>query len=260
MDIRPRLRNRAFKRKSYDRTRRITRISTLGWSRFGLCDGLDTLRRTCAWCDPRPRINPGRRGGGDNSALGLYGRVLGSISGYGSIFGAARRVFKILNPFLERISFFSGVLIIVVGILIFTNSLINLNTVFTFIEVDQVSGSASLGIVGLAVAFGAGIVSVFSPCVLPMVPVYMLYITGSSVDEKGELASPRSPFAHSLAFVVGFGVIFIVLGASVGLIGTILRDDIFNRFAGALLIVLGLSLAGVLNIPFLQIQRRVVNA
>ena len=55
-------------------------------------------------------------------------------------------------------------------------------------------------------------------------------------------------------------MIFIVLGASVGLIGTILRDDIFNRLAGALLIVLGLSLAGVLNIAFLQIQRRVVNA
>ena len=178
----------------------------------------------------------------------------------GVFFGAARRVFKLLNPFLEGISFFSGVLIIVVGLLIFTNSLVNLNTVFTFFEVDQVSGTASLGVVGLAVAFGAGIVSVFSPCVLPMVPVYMLYITGSSVDEKGELASPRSPFAHSLAFVLGFGVIFIILGASVGLIGTVLRDDIFNRFAGALLIVLGLSLAGVLNIPFLQMQRRVVNA
>ena len=178
----------------------------------------------------------------------------------GLFFGAARRIFQLLNPFLEGISFFSGVLIIVVGILIFTNSLINLNTVFTFIEVDQVSGTASLGLAGLALAFGAGVISVFSPCVLPMVPVYMLYITGSSIDESGKLASPRSPFAHSLAFVVGFGVIFIVLGASVGLIGTILRDDIFNRVAGALLIVLGLQLAGVLNIPFLQIQRRVVNA
>ena len=178
----------------------------------------------------------------------------------GLFFGAARRIFKLLNPFLEGISFFSGVLIIVIGILIFTNSLINLNSVFTFIEVDQVSGTASLGLIGLGVAFGAGIVSVFSPCVLPMVPVYMLYITGSSVDGEGKLASPRSPFAHSLAFVVGFSVIFIVLGASVGLIGTILRDDIFNRLAGALLIVLGLSLAGVLNIAFLQIQRRVVNA
>ncbi len=178
----------------------------------------------------------------------------------GLFFGAARRIFQLINPFLEGISFFSGVLIIVVGIMIFTNSLINLNTLFTFIEVDQVSGTASLGLIGLAVAFGAGVVSVFSPCVLPMVPVYMLYITGASVDGEGQLSSPRSPFAHSLAFIVGFGLIFIILGASVGLIGTVLRDDIFNRFAGALLMVLGLSLAGVINIPFLQIQRRIVNA
>ena len=55
----------------------------------------------------------------------------------GLFFGAARRIFQLINPFLEGISFFSGVLIIVVGIMIFTNSLINLNTLFTFIEVDQ---------------------------------------------------------------------------------------------------------------------------
>ena len=77
----------------------------------------------------------------------------------GLFFGAARRIFQLINPFLEGISFFSGVLIIVVGIMIFTNSLINRNTLFTFIEVDQVSGTASLGLIGLAVAFGAGVCS-----------------------------------------------------------------------------------------------------
>ena len=59
-------------------------------------------------------------------------------------------------------------------------------------------------------------------------------------------------------FVLGFGAIFIVLGASVGLIGTFLRDDIFTKAAGALLMVLGLQLTGVINIPLLQVQRRVV--
>ena len=177
----------------------------------------------------------------------------------GLFFGAARRVFRLLNPYLDGISFVSGSLIIVIGILIFTNSLINLNSVFTFIEVDQVSGEARLGLTGLIVAFGAGIVSVVSPCVLPMVPVYMLYITGSSVNEAGQLESTRSPLFHSLFFVLGFGLVFIVLGASVGLIGTVLRDDVFNRLAGALLIVLGLQLAGVINIPFLQVQRRAAN-
>jgi cytochrome c biogenesis protein CcdA len=176
----------------------------------------------------------------------------------GAFFGASRRVFQRVMPYLDQISFVSGALIIVVGILIFTDSLINLNSLFSFAEVDQVDGRATLGLVGLIVAFVAGIVSVVSPCVLPMVPVYMLYVTGSSVSADGELESVRSPFLHALAFVLGFGVIFIVLGASVGLIGTFLRDDIFTRAAGALLIVLGLQLAGVINIPFLQVQRRAV--
>lgn len=176
----------------------------------------------------------------------------------GGFFGGARRVLRLVNPYLDKISFLSGALIIVMGILIFTGSLINLNTFFSFAEVDQVDGQVSLGLVGLIIAFAAGIVSVASPCVLPMVPVYVLYITGSSVSDDGELESAKSPFLHALAFVLGFGVIFIVLGASVGLIGTVLRDDIFTRAAGALLMVLGLQLAGVINIPFLQVQRRVV--
>ncbi len=94
-----------------------------------------------------------------------------------------------------------------------------------------------------------------------MVPVYMLYVTGSTVDESGSLSeSGTTAFMHSLAFVLGFGVVFIILGASVGVIGTLLRDDIFIRLAGALLIVLGLQLSGVINIPFLQVQRRMTNA
>ena len=147
---------------------------------------------------------------------------------------------------------------IVMGILIFTNSLINLNSTFSFVYGGQVSGGVTLGLVGLAIAFVAGLVSVASPCVMPMVPVYMLYITGSSTAADGGAGS-QSQFGHSLAFVSGFSVVFIILGASVGFIGTVLQDDLFNRLAGLLLVVLGLQLAGVINIPLLQTQRRVVN-
>ena len=177
----------------------------------------------------------------------------------GLFFNAARRVFRLLNPYLEAVSFFSGVLIIVMGILIFTNSITNLNTIFSFVDGGQVGGGGGLGLVGLTIAFVAGFVSVASPCVMPMVPVYMLYITGSAAATDGE-SEPRSHFGHSLAFVSGFAVVFIALGASVGIIGTFLQDDLFNRLAGSLLIVLGLQLAGVINIPLLQTQRRVVNA
>ncbi len=178
----------------------------------------------------------------------------------GLFFGAARKIFKLMTPVLEPIAVVSGALIIVMGILVFTDSVINLNSVFSFAEVNQVDGTVSLGATGLIIAFVAGIVSVIPPCVLPMVPVYMLYITGSSTNEAGEVVAARTPFFHSVFFILGFGLVFIVLGASVGLIGSFLRDDLFNRFAGLLLIVLGLQLAGVINIPFLQIQRRAVNA
>ena len=179
----------------------------------------------------------------------------------GIFFSQARRLFRLIAPYLEAVSVVSGALIIVMGILVFTNSVINLNTVFAFAQVDDVSGTVSLGLAGLLVAFAAGIVSVVSPCVLPMVPVYMLYITGSSIDGAGEISERNSVvFLHSLFFVIGFGVVFIVLGASVGLLGTFLRDGLFNQLAGALLIVLGLQLAGVINIPFLQTQRRLSSA
>lgn len=175
----------------------------------------------------------------------------------GAFFGGASRAFHRLSPHLEKVSFLSGALLIVVGLLVFTDSLINLNSFFAFAEMDQVDGGVSLGLAGFIIAFVAGVVSVASPCVLPMVPVYMLYITGSSVGTDGRLESTKSPFLHAVAFALGFGVIFVILGASVGLIGTVLRDDIFTRAAGALLMVLGLQLAGVVSIPFLQVQRRV---
>lgn len=179
----------------------------------------------------------------------------------GLFFGSARRLIRLISPYLEAVSVVSGALIIVMGILVFTNSVINLNSAFAFAQVDDVDGAVSLGFAGLAIAFVAGIVSVISPCVLPMVPVYMLYVTGSTVDDSGSLSEGGpTAFMHSIAFVLGFGIVFIVLGASVGVIGTLLRDDIFIRLAGALLIVLGLQLSGVINIPFLQVQRRMTDA
>jgi cytochrome c biogenesis protein CcdA len=176
----------------------------------------------------------------------------------GAFFGLTRGLLRRITPYLTAIEFASGAAIIVIGILIFTGSLINLNSYFTFAEVDQVEGEAGLGLTGLAIAFAAGLVSVFSPCVLPMIPVYLGYITGSTVDSNGELATARGPFLHALAFVAGFSLVFIVLGTSVGLIGYLLRDqqDILEKVAGVLLVVLGLQLAGIISIPWLQQERR----
>jgi cytochrome c-type biogenesis protein len=138
-----------------------------------------------------------------------------------------------------------------------------------------------VGGVSLLIAFAAGLLSVASPCVLPLVPAYLGYLTGTALEGSSggqtvatvgaggaggsvavASAPPRnntpSPFLHSVAFVSGFSVIFILFGISLGLVGFFLRDnlDLIVRVAGVMLIVMGLHLAGVITIPWLDQDRR----
>lgn len=126
-----------------------------------------------------------------------------------------------------------------------------------------------VGGVGLLVAFAAGLLSCASPCVLPLVPAYLGYLTGASsppvpASGPGAVAvavSPRtapSPFFHALSFVSGFSLVFVILGTSIGVVGFLLRDheDVLAKAAGVLLIVLGLHLSRVITIPFLEEERR----
>ncbi|HEY8491033.1 MAG TPA: cytochrome c biogenesis protein CcdA [Dehalococcoidia bacterium] len=110
------------------------------------------------------------------------------------------------------------------------------------------------GPVGPVLAVWAGVVSVASPCVLPLVPVYLAHLAGTSVAEGADGSARWRNLSHALAFVVGFSVVFVVLGASVGLAGYVLRDHVptLSRAAGVLLIFFGLHVAGILKIPALQ--------
>jgi len=111
--------------------------------------------------------------------------------------------------------------------------------------------------VTLFAAFAAGILAFISPCILPLVPIYIGYLSGSAVSETAP--SRWVTFAHALAFVLGFSLIFTVLGAAVGLLGGLLTTHmpLLRRASGLLLIVLGLSVAGVLKIPFLAQERQI---
>ncbi len=135
-----------------------------------------------------------------------------------------------------------------------------------------------IGGVSIFVAFIAGLLSVASPCVLPLVPAYLGYLTGAALEgpAAGRVVTvqssvggaavatvqPRatvpSPFLHSVAFVAGFSTIFILFGISLGIIGYFLKDndDIILKVAGTLLIVMGLHLSGVITIPWLEQERR----
>jgi cytochrome c-type biogenesis protein len=109
----------------------------------------------------------------------------------------------------------------------------------------------------ILVAFGAGLFSFLSPCVLPLFPSYLSFITGMSVDQLQSAASDdrsrRWILAHSLAFVVGFSLVFIGMGASFSALGHLLFNyrDRIRLVGGLLIIVFGLYVAGVLPLGFL---------
>lgn len=109
---------------------------------------------------------------------------------------------------------------------------------------------------GVAVAFSAGLFSFLSPCVLPLFPSYISFITGMSVtDLTADLSAAvrRRVLLHAVAFVLGFSMVFVALGASFSAVGQFLLDyrDVIRRVGGALIVLFGLYIAGVLKLALL---------
>jgi len=101
--------------------------------------------------------------------------------------------------------------------------------------------------------------SFLSPCVLPLVPSYLSFVTGMSLEDLQGGVDRRATFMHSLLFVLGFSIIFIALGASASFLGRYLNEYevLIARVGGAVIIVLGLHLTGVFKIVPLLRERRV---
>jgi len=103
-----------------------------------------------------------------------------------------------------------------------------------------------------------GMVSFASPCILPLIPSYVSYITGISFDELVSRDARRkninTTLLHSLAFVAGFSIIFVLLGATASLMGQLLTEylNIIRIGGGVFIIILGFFVMDVVNIPFLQ--------
>ena len=109
----------------------------------------------------------------------------------------------------------------------------------------------------LLVAFSAGLLAFLSPCVLPLVPVYLASICGPEILEPGAGRGRIPVFFHSLSFVVGFSLIFIIMGAVAGVAGFALTSHLLiGRIAGSLLIVFGLFLLAALKFPWLNYEKR----
>ncbi|MCG6909849.1 MAG: cytochrome c biogenesis protein CcdA [Deltaproteobacteria bacterium] len=116
--------------------------------------------------------------------------------------------------------------------------------------------------VSYSAAFAAGLLSFFSPCVLPLIPAYFSFITGMSLEdltEKYSAAIRRKVFISTVAFILGFSLVFVLLGASASYLGSLTnayRDPI--RIAGGIIIiVLGIHLTGIVRIPFLEFEKRI---
>ena len=110
--------------------------------------------------------------------------------------------------------------------------------------------------------FGAGLLSFLSPCVLPLVPPYLAFIAGASLDElagSGYEAARRRVFLAALAFVAGFSSVFVAMGASASVFGQLVRShlDVLAPAAGIAIIVMGLHFLGLFRIPLLYREARV---
>lgn len=113
--------------------------------------------------------------------------------------------------------------------------------------------------ISFPLAFAAGLLSFVSPCVLPLVPVYLSYLSGSALSGDTP-PNRRQVFSHALYFVVGFTLVFVILfGLPTTILGGALQQysDWITKIGGAVLILFGLHTMGIVTIPFLNVTRRI---
>lgn len=115
--------------------------------------------------------------------------------------------------------------------------------------------------VSLSIAFGAGLISFFAPCVIPLLPAYVAYVTGVSLEELGKHGYKpfrRKIIISSVFYILGFSLVFVLLGTAAAGIGVYFRryDRIIQIVGGLLILVFGLEFAGFLNIPFFAREKK----
>lgn len=112
--------------------------------------------------------------------------------------------------------------------------------------------------VSIGLAFVAGLASFFSPCVFSLVPAYVGYLGGRSISDQGAKANKVRTFLHGLAFVLGFSFVFISLGLAFSVLSVFFFQirDLLAKAGGVIIILFGLHMTGLINIPFLNYDFR----
>jgi len=116
--------------------------------------------------------------------------------------------------------------------------------------------------VSFPAAFVAGLLSFFSPCVLPLIPAYFTFITGFSIEELTEKYNSeirKKVFFSTFLFVLGFSLVFILMGASASYLGALMYTykKVIRIIGGILIIILGIHLTGIIRIPGLDFEKRI---
>jgi cytochrome c-type biogenesis protein len=107
--------------------------------------------------------------------------------------------------------------------------------------------------IGIGIAFIAGLASFLAPCVLPLVPAYLSYLTGYTVSDAPPDNKERITIVtHAVFFVIGFSIIFIILGIAANTLGSVIRGDLLRYAGGIIIILFGLNLMGILHLSFLD--------
>lgn len=108
------------------------------------------------------------------------------------------------------------------------------------------------------VVFLQGMASFLSPCILPLMPIYLSYLTGGSLEEIEGGANRKSVLINSIGFLLGLSLVFIMLGATATTLGRFLyfNNNIIRKIGGILIIVFGIHHIGIINLNFLNMERR----
>lgn len=109
-------------------------------------------------------------------------------------------------------------------------------------------------------AFSAGLLSFLSPCVLPLIPAYVSYLTGSAVADINDSKAKLNLLYKSIGFIIGFTIIFLIMGASISSLGKLFvaNQSTFKKVGGILIIIFGLHTTGILKIKTLYSEKRLL--
>ncbi len=110
----------------------------------------------------------------------------------------------------------------------------------------------------LIIAFVGGIISFISPCVIPLLPAYLSFLTGLTPEELKEKKKTNQIIVPALLFVLGFTVVFVALGATASVLGSFMRSyqRIFTIVGGALVVIFGVFMTGIIKVPWLYGEKR----